>query len=237
MHSDTPQGKDSDTYSRTLRDYHKFLWSKKLPNGKLFQLISKSSPPYYLYYNSDVCNFQLSSDTIIHTYSRLKRNKQLSNIVKTIPENEITAFYNSARTIGGYTLFPANRIDGKPTINGIRGMHPFLKDRFDFALECIRRWYIHEESPLAEHIERYHDFFQIFGDFKNYVNFFLLDDLVSADCRTVRFWLPFTGFGETPPLPAGVEEYRQYMKNASAFSQARNKRIENWVLENTVALA
>ena len=34
--SDTPAGKDPDSYSPTLRKYHQKLWSKLLPNGKLF---------------------------------------------------------------------------------------------------------------------------------------------------------------------------------------------------------
>lgn len=31
-------GKDPDVYSPTLRQHHKFLWSKALPNGRLFDL-------------------------------------------------------------------------------------------------------------------------------------------------------------------------------------------------------
>ena len=36
--SDTPEGKDPDSYSPTLRKYHQILWSKPLPNGKEFLL-------------------------------------------------------------------------------------------------------------------------------------------------------------------------------------------------------
>ena len=32
---------DPDSQSKTLNEYHKFLWSKKLPNGKNWDLISK----------------------------------------------------------------------------------------------------------------------------------------------------------------------------------------------------
>jgi len=34
--SDTPKGKDPDSYSPRLRMYHQKLWSKKLPNGMSF---------------------------------------------------------------------------------------------------------------------------------------------------------------------------------------------------------
>ena len=33
VYSDTPEGKDPDSFSPTLRKYHKILWSKSLPNG------------------------------------------------------------------------------------------------------------------------------------------------------------------------------------------------------------
>jgi hypothetical protein len=31
-------GKDPDVHSPTLKKYHKILWSKLLPNGKMFDL-------------------------------------------------------------------------------------------------------------------------------------------------------------------------------------------------------
>ena len=33
VYSDTPEGKDPDSFSPTLRKYHKLLWSKTLPNN------------------------------------------------------------------------------------------------------------------------------------------------------------------------------------------------------------
>ena len=38
VYSDTPLGKDPDSYSPTLRNYHKILWSKSLPNKQKFNL-------------------------------------------------------------------------------------------------------------------------------------------------------------------------------------------------------
>ena len=39
--SDTPEGKDPDSFSATLRKYHHILWSKQLPNGKEFLELMK----------------------------------------------------------------------------------------------------------------------------------------------------------------------------------------------------
>ncbi|MGB4545445.1 MAG: hypothetical protein WBI25_12835, partial [Smithellaceae bacterium] len=46
MHSDA-NGGDPDVSSPTLRAYHKFLWSKPLPSGDLFDL-RDDEPGYYL---------------------------------------------------------------------------------------------------------------------------------------------------------------------------------------------
>jgi hypothetical protein len=35
FYADTPPSKDMDTYSPTLRRYHKILWSEELPNGQM----------------------------------------------------------------------------------------------------------------------------------------------------------------------------------------------------------
>ena len=38
VYSDTPLGKDPDSYSATLRNYHQTLWSKPLPDKQDFIL-------------------------------------------------------------------------------------------------------------------------------------------------------------------------------------------------------
>ena len=232
MYEDTPDGKDPDTYSRTLQNYHLSLWSKPLPNGKVFELSSDENPPFFLRHDSDMGQFLLSSDSILHTYSRWKRESMVS-IIQTIPKSDIDAFYDLASTIGGYILFPANMVDGKPTINGIRGMHPRIKDRFDLTLECIRRWYTGEESPLYIHLDRYNDFFRLFDSFKGYCKFFLLDDLVNEDMNEIRFWLPFQEFSTKSSVPVNRNEYLQYKENVIAFTNARSKRMVEYVNEKS----
>jgi hypothetical protein len=225
MYSDCK--KDPDTFSPTLRDYHLYLWSKPLPCGENFTLTSKETPPYYLYHKSALGEFCLSSDNIIPTYSR-RASKPIADIVSAFPKTEIDDFYDLACTIGGYVVFPANKIDGKQTINQIRGtLRRQIDDRFDLTLECIRRWYNGEESPLSIHIDRYSDFFRLFDSFRGYVSFFLLEDLVCAD-DTIRFWLPFENFDTTKPLPSTKSEYCEYMKKVTEFVKARNSRIGDY---------
>tara|TARA_Y100000991_G_C21828210_1_gene286915 strand:- start:236 stop:490 length:255 start_codon:yes stop_codon:yes gene_type:complete len=64
--SDTPKGRDPDKYSPTLREYHRILWSKSLPNGTPFTLTTNI--PHQLHHKSALGEFVLSSDAIGHTY-------------------------------------------------------------------------------------------------------------------------------------------------------------------------
>ena len=150
----------------------------------------------------------------------------MSHIVDQIPPKEVNSFFSLASTIGGYILFPARRIDNKMTINGSRGLNPKIKDRFDLTLECIRRFYSKEDSPLSDTIKRYKGFFRLFQDFKGYVDFFLLQDLVKENYLAIKPFLPFNGF-DYPPLPNNVEEYKSYKKHMMDFVRARNQRLLN----------
>lgn len=219
-YSDTPVGRDPDSHSPTLRSYHQALWSKRLPDGTEFKLTT-GHPKAYLYHNSMRGEFFLSSDSIGHTYRHVKA---MAPIIHQIPKNDLDEFFSVASTIGAYIVFPSQRIDWKPTINGARGLHWRIRDRFDLTLECIKRHYIGEPSPLSDTLARYASFFDLFGSFENYVRFFLLDHLVSEDRQSINFWLPFRSFDE-PPLPATIEEYLAYKEKLVNFIRARNRRI------------
>lgn len=102
-------------------------------------------------------------------------------------------------------------------------MNRKISDRFDLTLECIRRFYIGELSPLYDTMSRYKDFFLLFQDFENYVNFFMLQDFVEENYQ-VKFSLPFDNFIRSP-LPQDVDEYKQYKTITIDFVDKRNIRI------------
>lgn len=225
--SDTPPGKDPDSYSPTLRRCHKFLWSKPLPGGNMFPLVE--TPSHYLHHKSEIGEFFLSSDTVIPTFTGYK---QLSGIMGQIPQRELEAFYDIGYTIGGMMIFPSNRVDGKTTINGARGFHPKIRDRFDLTVECIRRHYCDQKSPLSDTLARYSNFFELFGDFRGYVDYFLLQDLVAKDYASVNFSTPFNDFASFI-IPKTVEEYQSYRQLSIDFIKARNNRIKMFSKEKT----
>jgi hypothetical protein len=221
---DTPPGGDPDILSPTLRRYHQLLWSKPLPSGALFTL-DDAHPGVYLRHQSILGDFPLASDSVIPSF---RKERRLADIIGEIPVDEWEAFMAIGYTIGGMMLFPANRVDRKMTINGARGFHPRIKDRFDLTVECIRRYYRSEPSPLSGTLARYASFFALFEGFAGYVDFFLLQDLVSPDCSTVRLFTPFDDF-RTSPLPASFQAYASYRQAGVAFLAARNQRVLGWL--------
>src|SRR3954467_9689391 len=87
--SDTPLGKDPDTWSPTLRTYHQLLWSKPLPSGEKFELDVTPRPPYYFHHRSELGEFWLSSDAVMPTFSRARETQQ---IIGQIPGSETAEF-------------------------------------------------------------------------------------------------------------------------------------------------
>ena len=220
VYSDTPHGRDPDSHSPTLRRYHKLLWSKPLPDGSAF-ILSDTRPAAYLHHISQRGEFHLSSDSVGHTYRHVRA---MSRIVSEVPEEEVQAFFSICSTIGAYIVFPSQKVGNKATINGARGMHHKVRDRFDLTLECIRGYYQGQDSPLRETLARYDAFFKLFNDFSGYVEFFLFQDMAMEDGASVRFFLPFDGF-DASPLPGNLEEYRAYRDRVVDFIAARNERV------------
>ncbi len=224
--SDTPEGKDPDGYSPTLRRYHRLLWSKPLSDGTMFDL-DDTTRGEYLHHKSDKHGeFFLTSDAVVPSF-------RYEEMVKDeVSAEELGELNHIGYTIGGMMLWPGNQVDRKMTINGARGCHPRIKDRFDLTLECIRRHYAREKhrsreaNPLGEVLDRYADFFALFGNFRGFVEYFLLQDAVTVNCGAVIFSTPFDDF-TTSPIPQTLEEYREYRQRAISFIKARNRRIRS----------
>lgn len=211
-------GRDPDRHSPTLMKYHRMLWQKPLKDNKLFNLTF--SEKNRLTHSSDLGVFELSSDTIGHTYRKWKR---MAHIIKQVPKSDIDSFLKTCRTMGGYIVFPANKINGN-TINQERGTNSKIRDRWDLTVECIRRHYVGGDSPLYNTLIRYSDFFSLFSNFKSYVEFFHLQDVVSNDFKKVKFFLPFDDF-QRVPTPKTKEEYIAYRQAVMLFINQRNTRI------------
>ena len=217
-------GRDIDKYSPTLKKHHQLLWTKPLPSGGLFDL--KPLPNRYLVFRPDNLVYSLSSDQMSNSFRSRKRMKHITDQVS---EDELDDFQYLGSTLGGTILFPGKQINRKRTMNQARGMSKQVEDRFDLTLECIRLHYLGLPNPLQVTLNVYWAFFELFGNFDQYVEFFLLQDLVQDG--QVKFYLGSGDFTK-PALPQDFDQYNEYMSNATHFLRARNLRIDKWALAN-----
>ena len=221
VRSDIRPGSDPDKHSQQLRRFHKNLWSKALPNGTQFDL-RDDIPNKYLSHSSPTGDFSLSSDSIVHSLFHVKRAAPIISQIGGERMDHILSLFN---TLPGFILFPGNRIGGRMTLNGARGFNARIADRFDLTLECIRRHYATEQSPLSDVIARYGDFFALFESFDGYLDFFLLQDLWDFKQDRLNTFLPFDGSFPLQPLPKSVEEYEAFVERQSTFLNARAARM------------
>ena len=79
--------------------------------------------------------------------------------------------------------------------------------------------------PLNDVLLRYRDFFGLFGDFRGYVDFFLLQDLVTDNYEYIKFYLPFNNFMNASTFRE-IDDYLIYKKRVIDFINKRNERID-----------
>jgi hypothetical protein len=215
-------GKDPDIHSPLLRLHHQALWSKPLDSRGFLNL--EKNPKGYLMALPDQPVLSLSSDTITNSYRNTER---LQHLIVNVPAHELDEFQYLGSTIGGKILFPGKRIDGNLTINVARGWNRKIEDRFDLTLECIRLQFDKKPNPLSKTFEVYWKFFELFRAFDEYVEFFLLQDLICD--KGIRFFLPFDDFSR-PAFPMDLHEYVDYMNSTKQFVISRNERIKTYLL-------
>jgi hypothetical protein len=211
------RGKDPDSESWTLRQYQKLLWSKRLPNGQVIQLEESGK---CLRWN----DMYFSSDSITASFDnyRFPLRDYVRNQISNFPEFK-KDYLHKAYTIGGEIIFPAIRW----SMNQARGCSYKICDRWDLTLECIRRFYIGESSPLDKALNNSRDFFELFLTFKGYVDFFLLQDCVDDDYN-VKFWLD-TPLFVSKPMPKNMHEYNSWIDSQLHFVEVRGQRILDYI--------
>ena len=211
---------DPDTFSPTLREYHKILWSRELPNGE--RMVLEDDPSGYLKWNG----MRFSSDNIATSFRYERCRKLLESVESNMDDYHtfVEDFIRKTYTIGGSIIFPRHR----NSINQIKGTNRYIADRWDLTLECIRRYYAGEESPISWCLKQDKAFFDLFVDFKGYVEFFFLQDCVTNDFSEVYQWMN-TKLFEKNPVPHNYSEYNSWISKNIEFVNKRNDRIKNYV--------
>ena len=232
------KGVDPDKYSKDLKDYHMCLWENRTLKSKPFKL--ESGYLNRMIFNDGEHEIVFTPDSITNISQNSKRkykSKPESEIVKDycndISVKELVDRFNEIDyTIGSSIIYPIS-IDNKSigwTLNRARGVLYKIHDRIDLTLECIRRYYNNEQSvnPLLSSIIKNKLFFDLFSGFKEYVDFFFLNDLVDVDYNVLPL---FGSVCFDTPFPDSIEEYKIYVKNTISFVEKRNARIDRWVKE------
>ena len=214
------RGKDPDGYSMTLKKYHQLLWSKELPNGKSMKLVIDKGTLRW----GDMW-FGCDSITTGFFHYRFPLKEYVENHIPNF-EDFKRDYWHKTYTIGGSIIFPMVRW----SMNQARGCNVKICDRWDLTLECIRRYYAGEHTPLDKAFENSKDFFKLFVDFKGYVDFFLLQDCVDDNYK-VKIWLN-TSLFESMPMPKNLDDYLNWIEVQEAFVHKRGQRILSFADNN-----
>ena len=202
--------KDPDASSKKLYLYHQSLWQKKLPSGLYLEFdIHKG----FNLFNKQIG--RLSSDYIGPSASWA--------IKKGISDREIAFYLKKTRTIGGHMIWPVKRSEkNKKSINQARGGRSGLYDRIDLTLINLKRYYDMTEDDVENYklLEEYKanaDWFDLFETFRNFIDFFLLQDFVDEDYKII----------ELAPLdPILPLDYESFIANNVNAIEKRNRRIK-----------
>lgn len=224
---------DADRDSPKLRSLHELLWTKRLNSGLLFapQRPSRRRDGYLIFTDASEVRHWYGSDAITNSYGRWLRPKPLVAAIAGLNEDQRARYLCPPYTIGSAMIWPVRKKD-RPTMNTARGLRLVIADRMDLTLECVRRHYAGEPgSPLAAVTNAYADFFALFDGFKEFVDFFHFQDLVTPDYAQIHFYLPFANF-QRAGTPSTTEEYVRYREATLDFIDQRSRRMAKWITEN-----
>lgn len=230
--TDQPRGTkpDADSDSPMLRSYHQQLWSKPLRSGDMFTLEAPGirRQGYLIYTDASGDKHWFGSDAITNSYTRWLRPKALVDSVAALSAEQKGRYLHPPYTVGSTMIWPVRSKD-RPTINQARGTRSAIADRMDLTLECIRRHYEGlADSPLADVLAAYGDFFALFEGFDEFVDFFHFQDLVTSDYERVQFYLPLEDFSRRG-TPLTVDEYVTCMEATLSLIKQRQRRMAEWI--------
>lgn len=234
-------GRDPDSYSPTLRRYHQRLWSGRRLPGLTGDKSLKLKPHGYglIDVALDKTFFELgeplflSSDAAIPTWWRWKETERLRAEDPEL-KARIDDAYWPLYAMGGMLMFPGRSVGRQWTINQAKGcLKTKVADRLDLTVECIRLHYdgehADERNPLGSTLLRYKGFLDLFGTFSGYIDFWLLQDLVTPDRKRVHFFmegdLAHYDFTTRYAIPQSAGDYDTYLRNALDFVDNRSERM------------
>ena len=225
------KSKDPDKYSKRLGKIHCILWNSRNKLGNLEwnplnRLKTTINGMEYVFTPDSITNSFRNSDRLVRGLN-IKEKDAISNYGSKV-QTLVDEYAKTDYTIGSSIIFPIS-IGGVPigyTMNKARGLNQQVHDRFDYTLECIKRYYDkNTNNPLQSALEKSSAFFDIFNGFDEYVHFFFLEDLIDRDGNVISFTnkIDFDN-----PFPTNKDDYYKCLSNTMEFVKKRNKRIQDW---------
>ena len=233
---------DADGTSLRLRHYHQHLWSGRplagCPGGQGLILgaaeygLIDSALSKDFFGNGE--GLYLASDRAMATWWNWSEPVTRTLLADPGLYGRVLAANPVLDNLGGIVMWPRRALGG-PSINQARGSarKATIADRLDLTVECIRRYYDGEcdsdRNPLGPDFVRYERFFDLFADFGGYVDFWLLQDLLTEDGNGVALFLGAKSrtydFAVSSPYPDSVRAYDEYLTKAQEFVLRRNARM------------
>ena len=234
--------RDPDAVHAGLRESHRILLSRPLPNGD-----SWSFQPARGWYLKSVepragepLEWSVGSDNFATTHTNA-----LPGMAEKIPDYENRHLHEFCQ-VWGYIVFPngleqTRATEVRPrrwTLNQAEGCDRRISDRFDLTLEAIRLFVdgktSRDVSPLGDLLDAYGWFFEPFGagneGFRAYVDYFLLRPMVSGG-RVQPMYGNELDFADA--LPGGSQSgYDRYIEAQGAAVRARTEAITQWWTSN-----
>ena len=117
------------------------------------------------------------------------------------------------------------------SMNQARGVNPFIWDRFDLTLKCIKIFYETPDAfnPLSKQMKTDQWFYDLFLDFNGFVDFFFLQDFTDG-CGNVRYYFD-DGLFRKHPRPMTTEEYWKFIEVQAYIREKRRERIRNFLMQ------
>lgn len=240
FHADSG-GEDPDRASESLRAHHRHLWSgRQLPGMPPGTTLVLEPYDYGLLDYGLKRTFFGTAEGLYLTSDRFTTWWQWKSMAEFQSDPELRERIIATNAIvdqlGGIVMFPGRMIGG-PSINQARGkdQRDRIGDRLDLTLECIRLFYAGTVdpnlNPLGPTLVNYAEFFDLFGDFEGYTTFWLLQDLVTADGKSISLLLEertpgeFDFAGRQSPFPKSRADYERYLIRSQEFVNRRNLRM------------
>ena len=226
---------DPDAFSERLYDFYETIWNsqrqklnlnlpevQKVWNGQAWELVGVADK-----------SLRLGTDSVMSIYwHRCDMRGFIAQLIEAKGDDFkhfIRDYLQDANTTGGFMLFPRHR----QSLNQARGVNAVINDRFDFTLECIRRNYLQQDNPLQAALDNDKAFFDSFGTFEKYVDFFCLNNSWVKDGQVFNLMdnksLENYNFDKNP-LPT-KDNWWGFYNNIMERLSSRNEQIEKLNVE------